>query len=76
MTRTEKLQKALNGLWTAQDVKDVYRVTTMTVHNWRLAGLPALELKGAKRDAIRFVPSDVKKWYRRNRELDVTSMAG
>lgn len=71
MITTHQLQKQLEALWTTADVCSVLRRTSMTVHTWRQTrGLPALEVPGSKRPAIRFVPSDVYAWAKKN-EVDV-----
>ena len=57
------LQKKLEGLWTTQDLVRRFRVTAMTIHQWRQArDLPALVLEGEGRPAIRYVPEDVRAW--------------
>lgn len=66
MTQTNRLQKQINGLWTAQEICERWGVTAMTVHLWRNRGLPALSIPGYARDAVRFVPEDVKNWTKRN----------
>ena len=60
--QSDKLQSVLNGLWTMNDVANYYGVVLMTVHLWRGKGLPAIEIPGTGRNAIRFVPKDVKAW--------------
>lgn len=66
MTATNVLQKQLDGLlrqtWTAQDIRDRYHVTAMTVHLWRGRGLPAVVIPGTARPTVRFVKSDVIAW--------------
>lgn len=66
MLETAKLQKLINGLWTAQDVCERWGVTAMTVHLWRDKGLPAVVIPGYARDAVRFVPADVRDWTKKN----------
>jgi hypothetical protein len=64
---TRQLQNQLRALWTTADVCRVLKVTSMTVITWRQTrGLPALEVPGSKRPAIRFVPNDVLAWAKRN----------
>lgn len=74
MIATHQLQKQLQALWTTADVCRILRRTSMTVHTWRQTrGLPALEVPGSKRPAIRFVPDDVYAWARNN-EVDTYPM--
>lgn len=64
---TRQLQNQLRALWTTADVCRVLKRTSMTVHTWRQTrGLPALEVPGSKRPAIRFVPDDVLAWAKKN----------
>lgn len=65
---TRQLQNQLLSLWTINDVCRVLKRTPMTVHSWRVTrGLPAIEVPGGKRAAVRFVPSDVTAWAKRNK---------
>lgn len=64
---TNQLQDQLEGLWTTDDVCKVLHRTAMTIHAWRSTrDLPAVEVPGAKRPAIRFVASDVLAWAKEN----------
>jgi hypothetical protein len=64
---TRQLQNQLRALWTTADVCRLFKVTSMTVITWRQnRGLPALEVPGTKRPAIRFIPSEVLAWAKRN----------
>lgn len=64
---TRQLQNQLRALWTTADVCRVFKVTSMTVITWRQnRGLPALEVPGTKRPAIRFIPNEVLAWAKRN----------
>jgi hypothetical protein len=64
---TRQLQHQLRSLWTTNDVCRVLKRTSMTVHTWRQTrGLPAIEVPGSKRPAIRFVPDDVLAWAKKN----------
>jgi len=64
---TRQLENQLRALWTTADVCRVLKRTSMTVHTWRQTrGLPALEVPGSKRPAIRFVPNDVYAWAKKN----------
>lgn len=67
MPKTEQLQRQLDELWTMTDVCKVLGRTSMTIHNWRRdRKLPAVEVQGHKRPAIRFVPADVLEWARQH----------
>jgi hypothetical protein len=60
---TRSLQKEVQQLWTVQDLIKKFRVTAMTIRQWRLdKQLPALVLEGKGRPAIRFVPDEVLSW--------------
>lgn len=62
---TQNLRTELDELWTTQDLIKRFRVTAMTIRQWRQRegrALPALVLKGAGRDAVRFVPREVIAW--------------
>jgi len=61
--RTSDLQKHINSLWTSDDVCAYFGVTPMTVYLWRQnRGLPALVFPGNARNAVRFVPDEVRAW--------------
>lgn len=67
MTKTKKLQQEMEAVWTVGDVAERFRVTTMTIHNWREhRGLPALVIPGNGRPALRFIPHDVEVWAKAN----------
>lgn len=64
---TKELQTRLDDLWTMVDVCKVLRKTPMTIHNWRREkNLPAIEVPGNRRPAIRFSPDDVIRWAKLN----------
>jgi len=68
LTRTEKIQQQLRGLWTITDLSKRFRVTGMTIINWcDNRDLPCIRLRGDKKNAFRFVPEDVQKWAERNK---------
>lgn len=67
MRATLKLQDTLAGLWTVQDLRRMFRVTPMTIHNWRKRrALPTIYIPGTVRPALRFIPGDVMPWAKRN----------
>lgn len=66
MNSTE-LQRLLERCWTINDLSEVFRVSGMTIHNWRtFRGLPALVIPGDSRPALRFIPNEVLKWAKDN----------
>lgn len=66
MNSTE-LQRLLERCWTIHDLSEMFQVSGMTIHNWRAyRGLPALVIPGDSRPALRFVPSEVRKWAKEN----------
>lgn len=67
--QSSALQKQLEGLWTTQDLIRRFRVTAMTIHQWRQTrNLPALVLEGAGRPAIRYVPDDIRNWAKASKQ--------
>jgi hypothetical protein len=96
MQKTEELRRQAAPLWTARDLTQMFKVTPMTITNWRVRPpyepltaaerdenrrraengdpplprrprnpLPAVEIPGNGRIALRFVPEDVRTWARR-----------
>lgn len=64
---SKELQKALDKCWSIQDLEKLFKVSGMTIHNWRAKrGLPAIVIAGRSRPALRFVPSEVWEWGRTN----------
>jgi len=64
---SKELQATINRCWTISDLEKRFRVTGMTIHNWRNnRGLPAVVIKSETRPAIRFVPDDVRAWATTN----------
>ena len=64
--QSSALQKKLGGLWTTRDLVQKFRVTAMTIHQWRQAReLPALVLEGTGRPAVRYVPDEVRSWAKK-----------
>jgi hypothetical protein len=62
-----ELQKFLDRCWTINDMINAFQVTGMTIHNWRAQrGLPTVVISGDRRPALRFMPSEVAEWARRN----------
>ncbi len=62
-----ELQRFLDKCWTINDMIAAFRVTGMTIHNWRTQrGLPAIVISGDRRPALRFMPSEVAEWARQN----------
>lgn len=64
MNSTTGLQKAINRTWSTQQLCRRHGVTPMTIHAWRARGLPAIEVKGDRRPAIRFVPKEANLWIK------------
>lgn len=61
------LQKLLERCWTIQDLQDRFRVSGMTIHNYRnYRGLPAVVIPGDVRPALRFIPNEVAAWAKTN----------
>jgi hypothetical protein len=62
-----ELQKLLASCWTINDMVERFRVSGMTIHNWRnFRGLPAVVITGEVRPALRFIPSEVTAWAKTN----------
>jgi len=62
-TTTSNLQARLASLMTTRDVADMFGVTSMTVHLWRMnRGLPVIVIPGDTRPAIRYDRADVVSW--------------
>lgn len=63
------LQKNLDMLLTVHDLCEMFSVSSMTIHTWRVTrDLPVMIIKGGPRDsmrnAVRFHPKDVANWAR------------
>ncbi len=62
-----ELQRFLDKCWTINDMVEVFRVTSMTIFNWRkMRSLPTVEIQGDGRPALRFMPNEVTAWARKN----------
>jgi hypothetical protein len=62
-----ELQKLLERCWTINDMVEKFRVSGMTIHNWRnFRGLPAVVIAGEVRPALRFMPHEVVEWAKTN----------
>lgn len=60
------LQMKLDVLWTTQDLCSLFNKTGMTIGNWRKhRGLPCVVINGKQRPTIRFVPTDVLAWAKK-----------
>lgn len=69
-TIQRKIEKLLRGLVTSQDLKKKYKVTDMSIVNWRRRGLPAVVLgRDGKGDIVRFVPIEVEAWRKKMRKV-------
>lgn len=67
--KSKTLQAKLDGLWSVGKLRRLFDVTGMTIHLWHTRQenpLPAIVIKGDGRDAIRFVPDEVRAWARKN----------
>lgn len=64
---TVELQRFLERCWTIADMVEVFRVSKMTITNWRTQrGLPVIVIPGDDRPALRFVPAEVLAWAKAN----------
>jgi hypothetical protein len=64
-----QLRKSLQSLWTTSEVANGFGVTNMTIFNWRRSkGFPCcvLPCNDEGRDAVRFIPQEVRQWARDN----------
>ena len=58
--------KALKGLLTTSQMCELFDVTSQTITNWRRKGLPCVRIPGNRKDGIRFRPSEVLRWAKKN----------
>lgn len=66
LSRSEKI-KFLNSLLTVQEVCKMFNVSGQSVHNWkRTRGFPAYEIRGFRRQTLRFDLSEVEAWAAKN----------
>ena len=58
-----ELQKVLERCWTINDMVERFKVSGMTIHNWRnYRNVPAVVIPGESRPALRFIPNEVIAW--------------
>jgi hypothetical protein len=64
MKRTAKeLNAQLTGLWTMREVCDRFEISEITLRSWRNKfGLPTVVLPSRLRDAVRFIPEEIRAW--------------
>jgi hypothetical protein len=66
----EQIDEAISlvsNMWTDADIVRVFNVTANTVIVWRRErGLPFKVIQGDQRPMIRYVPSEVIRWGKRN----------
>lgn len=64
MKRTAKeLNAQLEGLWTMREVCDRFQISEITLRSWRNKfGLPTVVLPSRLRDAVRFIPEEIRAW--------------
>lgn len=66
---SDVLAAQLRGLWTQSDIAKLAKRSPMAVYLWcRRAKdpLPCVPIPGFKKDGVRFVPTEVRAWCRRN----------
>ena len=60
---SKELQALLDKLWTTQDLMRAFKRTAMCIYQWRIReDLPAVVVTGAGRNAVRFIPAEVRAW--------------
>ncbi len=66
---SRRLREQLAGLWTQNDIAARTGKTAMAVYLWTQRvkdPLPYIPIPGFKKDSVRFVPEEVRRWCKRN----------
>jgi hypothetical protein len=65
MLSSNRLRKELDDLLTTRELARRFKVSTMTIYNWRrYQKLPVIIIDATNKHAVRFHQGDVNKWAR------------